>query len=64
MHGNVREWCDDWYSTKVKDRRVVRGGSWDTEGWKCRAACRDGVNPESRKKDLGFRVVSEVSGTD
>jgi formylglycine-generating enzyme required for sulfatase activity len=73
MHGNVWEWCQDcydptFYSTSpfkdplnsqkdANDLRVVRGGSWLSDAWGCRAACRDGHAPGIRSAYLGFRVA-------
>jgi formylglycine-generating enzyme required for sulfatase activity len=71
MHGNVWEWCLDGprlYTMDAQadprgpdkgDKRVVRGGSWNTGGWTCRAAQRIAVAPSYRLNTIGFRVVCE-----
>lgn len=37
--------------------RVVRGGSWNDFGWRCRSACRSGFEPDVRNDFSGFRLV-------
>ena len=70
MHGNVAEWCQDWYSDSLPGGSVtdpkgpmtgsfreLRGGSVYRSAWICRSAVRDSDDPDRREFFLGFRVV-------
>ena len=69
MHGNVLEWCWDWfggYSSEANNNpigpasgtsRVYRGGCWSFQAYQTRSAYRFGNNPNMRSFIIGFRVV-------
>jgi len=69
MHGNVEEWCLDWYGPYVfgeqddpvgrvdGEFRVARGGSHSTEVRYLRSANRSGTIPEDKSWIIGFRVA-------
>jgi formylglycine-generating enzyme required for sulfatase activity/tRNA A-37 threonylcarbamoyl transferase component Bud32 len=64
MHGNVAEWCLDWYARnypaegpETGTRRVIRGGSFKDGAVLCRSAARQSRRPEERSEMVGFRVV-------
>ena len=69
VHGNVEEWCEDWYGPYEEgpqtdpvgrvdgDFRVARGGSHSTELFYLRSAARMGTLPDDKSWLIGFRVV-------
>lgn len=75
-HGNVLEWCSDWFleswyqegvdtdpmGPKNGWQRVARGGSFSQFAGDCRSAARLGRAPGSRLNTLGFRVAMSIPG--
>jgi formylglycine-generating enzyme required for sulfatase activity len=68
MHGNVMEWCLDWYGPYLVTvsnpkgptsgiHRTFRGGSWHANADYCRSAERLYNTPATRVNSLGFRVA-------
>lgn len=72
MHGNVSEWCSDWYgdySTSAQtdpkgpfsgSNRVYRGGGWHSKAFECRSAYRNCNAPDYHDNEIGFRLVSPM----
>ena len=56
MHGNVYQWCENYYD-KTNISRVLRGGSWFIYARNCRAASRDYGAPDFDSGNVGFRLV-------
>jgi formylglycine-generating enzyme required for sulfatase activity len=71
MHGNVCEWCADaWHPSHERAAsdgsprigafdadRVIRGGAWDLLPRLLRSSWRDGLPPQTRRDNLGFRLA-------
>jgi formylglycine-generating enzyme required for sulfatase activity len=74
MHGNVHEWCQDWFDRKYYSQgpsndpsgplsglaKVLRGGDWGSEDWYCRCASRSLSSPDRRSNRLGFRLIRNI----
>jgi|AntRauTorckE5430_2_1112549.scaffolds.fasta_scaffold03017_4 formylglycine-generating enzyme required for sulfatase activity len=75
MSGNVWEWCQDtwhenynnaptngtaWLTGGDNSRRVLRGGSWNSDDSDCRVASRYRVYPTSRNNSISFRLARGI----
>jgi sulfatase modifying factor 1 len=71
MHGNVCEWCADWFAESyyayalmidpfgplTGSMRVDRGGGWSYDARDCRSAYRNRSAPDARADVIGFRLA-------
>ena len=76
MNGNLWEWClDTWASDyhsgpltakprlthmDKQERRVIRGGAWDSDHFRCRSAYRSQEGKNINNPKIGFRLVLEA----
>jgi formylglycine-generating enzyme required for sulfatase activity len=68
MHGNIGEWCWDWYGeysgrsitnplgVDTGLKKVYRGGTWKSTATDIRSASRESLNPSDKLETIGFRI--------
>lgn len=73
VHGNVAEWCGDWYGRypegelddysgpDMGQAKVIRGGSWANQAGMLRAAARSRSRPDLAHWHVGFRVARDAA---
>ncbi|MEO0880295.1 MAG: SUMF1/EgtB/PvdO family nonheme iron enzyme [Pseudomonadota bacterium] len=59
MHGNVWEWTSDCWQDAC-EKRVLKGGAWNSGGWRLRAGHRISGGVNAREFDNGFRVARRL----
>jgi formylglycine-generating enzyme required for sulfatase activity len=76
MHGNLEEWCEDWYGAYGSSAqtnptgpttgsvRVGRGGGWGYRLDYARSAIRGGYYPDDRDVSIGFRLSRSLDASD
>jgi formylglycine-generating enzyme len=67
-HGNLQEFCQDWYGPypirrvidpkgpESGENRMIRGGSWGAHPARCRCAEREWMRSDDRSQFVGFRI--------
>jgi len=74
MHGNVHEWCQDWFDRGYYSQspsqapggpaeglaKSLRGGDWGSDRWYCRCASRSLGSPSRRSNRVGFRIIKDI----
>lgn len=75
LHGNVEEWCSDWYAPYVPghqydpqgpatgEMRITRGGSHHTPDAYLRSANRSAMLPDDSNVQVGFRIAEDIVAT-